>query len=427
MATSSLPPTPGKACRLRGQSRQRALNKPLVCATIVAGIAAWLAGSAIYPHLADTLPRPVLIGLLFGLLCALTTTAIMMVGRKMVTFEANLLSRKGSRRGAVGLLLLGGILLTLLAMLFEWVYEIEATTEQHDPTSYVFVVDDSGSMEGNDPNRSRFAAIPTVLGEADDAFPFMVYRFSNEVGILRDMAPASDGIPPLAGSQEGGTSLKAALNAVLDDRAAGRWEGGAYPEGDPPFRRRPYRHVFLRHAELGNAALRACRHQRVHGGTGRRRRCPHAAHRPRNRRRLRQIARCRGLGTGHVVGSHPKRRPRPAVGPVRHRLRRLVRRSQSAVPVPLGRGDGRAVRPSVRVVRLGSTHPCHVCRPIPDRRRGHGSGRGSLRPAGRASRLALWVLMATTIALVPTFAARIRQRGTQRPLWGDLPLLSVRR
>ena len=427
MATSSLPPTPGKACRLRGQSRQRALNKPLVCATIVAGIAAWLAGSAIYPHLADTLPRPVLIGLLFGLLCALTTTAIMMVGRKMVTFEANLLSRKGSRRGAVGLLLLGGILLTLLAMLFEWVYEIEATTEQHDPTSYVFVVDDSGSMEGNDPNRSRFAAIPTVLGEADDAFPFMVYRFSNEVGILRDMAPASDGIPPLAGSQEGGTSLKAALNAVLDDRAAGRWEGGAYPrvillsDGVPTdtsffdtlnSEMQRFAHAGISVSTVGLGGADDALMQRIARATGGVYvRSPDAEGLAQAMSSAAIQSADRDLLSARYVTAFDGLYAALRVlflfllGAAMGALCALAYGSFDSVPLILATSAAQSLIGAVAME----------------------AGVGAFGLPAELLWLALWVLMATTIALVPTFAARIRQRGTQRPLWGDLPLLSVRR
>lgn len=41
--------------------------------------------------------------------------------------------------------------------------------------------------------------------------------------------------------------------------------------------------------------------------------------------------------------------------------------------------------------------------------------------------LALWVLLALTIALVPELAARMRQRGMRAPLGGSAPFISVRR
>ncbi len=427
MKAFSQPSGPRMAQPLHQRSRRSALNVPLACATALAGAAAWIAGSAAYPHLTGAMPRPVLMALLFTLLFALTAAAIMAVGRAMGTFEGNLVTRRCSRPGTVGVLVAGGIALALLAALFEWVYELGVEAERHDPTSYVFVVDDSASMEGNDPGQSRFAAISTVLAEADGSFPFMVYRFSNEPHVLRDMAPASEGIPSMEGAHDGGTALKAALNRVLDDHDAGRWDGGAHPkvvllsDGVPTdlpafdtlsaeMRRFVQAGIGVSTVGLGEAddALMQ-RIARATGGVYVK--SPDAAGLTQAMAAAAVLGADRDLLSARCNASPDALYAAMRVvflfllGALLGVLCAIAYGSHDAAPLILAASAVQAL--------LGAV--------------GMEVGVQALALPAELLWLALWVLLALTIALVPELAARMRQRGMRAPLGGSAPFISVRR
>lgn len=129
--------------------------------------------------------------------------------------------RKHKDGGMMTLALAGIILLTfVLGLLFEFLYEIDMFSEQdiyQDATSYVFIIDNSGSMSGNDPDGLRYSAISRIMAEKDDSFPYAVYSFSDSVVVDRAIAPISDGNNELGPKYLGGTSLKLALTTVLDE------------------------------------------------------------------------------------------------------------------------------------------------------------------------------------------------------------------
>lgn len=98
------------------------------------------------------------------------------------------------------------------------------------PTSYIFVIDDSGSMKDIDPEQERYSAIKTVLQDKPEDFSFMIYSFANDATIIRDMASISEGIPEIRGNNEGKTAIRTTLGKVLDDFKAKKWDGGSTPK-----------------------------------------------------------------------------------------------------------------------------------------------------------------------------------------------------
>ena len=60
----------------------------------------------------------------------------------------------------------------LAAGLFQIIYSITLTPRVKDSSSYIFLIDDSGSI--NDPNELRESAVKQVMAYCDSAFPLAV-------------------------------------------------------------------------------------------------------------------------------------------------------------------------------------------------------------------------------------------------------------
>ena len=128
------------------------------------------------------------------------------------------------------MLLVGIIIIFGVGTLFQWLYSLNPNDENIAPTSYIFVIDDSSSMQDNDSSGERFRAIHVVLKDMPDDFPYMVYGFSNDAIIVKKMGPISDGIPQFEGNYSGGTEIKLTLTKIMSDMENGVWDGGETPK-----------------------------------------------------------------------------------------------------------------------------------------------------------------------------------------------------
>lgn len=199
------------------------LNIGVIPASIVAGIIAWFLGSILYSAMLDSIPRPVVIGIVFTVLYLFILIAVILVSVIQRQFQGN----------AVTLLisfLAGALVVFLLAALFQFIYGLDFKTNISGPSSYVFIIDDSGSTSGSDPDQLRYKAIDDVLQGEDAGMPYMVYSFSDSTVIVRDMGPAAAGEQPLQGQNLGGTMIKGALETAIRDYRNGVWDAG----GDKP-------------------------------------------------------------------------------------------------------------------------------------------------------------------------------------------------
>lgn len=137
---------------------------------------------------------------------------------------------------------------------FEALYELEKR-DLKNASSYIFLIDDSGSMEMNDPDNKRADAIDAIMSKEKADFPFAVYRFTHEAELLRGMAPYRTG-ETFAFDASGGTDIVGALNKVTDDLASGAVQAGATPKV-----------LLLSDGESDavglDAAIDACRQHRV--------------------------------------------------------------------------------------------------------------------------------------------------------------------
>ena len=197
--------------------------KTLLASLIVGGVC-WGISMLLFRRSSTSMWMPLLIALLFGILAVLTCAVLRVVGgnRGFMNFK--------SGGQLLAILSVGIIILLLLAVLFEWLYEISRKTVPLQPSSYVFLIDNSGSMSSNDPDGLRYTAIDQVIAAKGQDFPYAVYSFDDSTELLREMRPASDGsfIPPSATG--GSTMMKDALQRVISDFQSGALQGGKSPK-----------------------------------------------------------------------------------------------------------------------------------------------------------------------------------------------------
>lgn len=111
------------------------------------------------------------------------------------------------------------ILIIALSCLFEFIYDvIQPGNKRKGYDSYLFVIDESGSMETNDPERKRWDAFNSLMETKPDDFQYGIYIFNDEPQQVRGMSPNS---VPLDLSGEywigGGTAIKSTLSRILSD------------------------------------------------------------------------------------------------------------------------------------------------------------------------------------------------------------------
>lgn len=208
---------------------RKQFNAFMLAVSAVIGAAAWILCAAVYGVLSDTLPGPVLIGLIFGILTAAVTCGVFLVSSISGTFEKNIITG-GSSGSVLGFLALAAVLLMALAGVFQWIYSLRFRSEPVEPTSYIFLIDNSGSMSDNDPQQLRYTAIEQVLEDRDSEFPYMIYGFAEDVTLLREMQPASVRTEAPEIKVSGGTGIRNVLQQVMADYQNGLWEGGAAPK-----------------------------------------------------------------------------------------------------------------------------------------------------------------------------------------------------
>ncbi len=124
----------------------------------------------------------------------------------------------------------------VLSMLFEFVYEFKfgeiKVSKGNDASSYIFLIDDSGSMSGYDPKNERKKAVYNVVSECDKNFEFAVYCFGNGCKMALDMTKAKDADEDedyitVVGTEK--TETIEALNCILDDLESDKLDGGKHP------------------------------------------------------------------------------------------------------------------------------------------------------------------------------------------------------
>ena len=190
---------------------------------LLSAVAALVIGAGVY-SLHDLLFYGGMSGILvipicFGIFALGMGLSIFLLSNIFHFFRANIAT--GSKdKGRVLLIILVIVLATMLLMAgLECLYELDFASGkvELDATTFVFIVDDSGSMYGNDPTNQRYAAIRSILEGKQDDTQYAVYAYSNETIVLQPLTTVGAGIPDFYYSSGGGTMTLAALNRVYND------------------------------------------------------------------------------------------------------------------------------------------------------------------------------------------------------------------
>lgn len=130
--------------------RSTQFNFVMLIASLVLGTVSWILGLLVYNATVDVWPRPLVIGVSFGILALFVLMGVLIVSTIQGTFTENILTG-GGLGSVLVVVFVAIILITALGALFQWIYGLHYEQELTEPTSYVFIIDDSGSMESNDP------------------------------------------------------------------------------------------------------------------------------------------------------------------------------------------------------------------------------------------------------------------------------------
>lgn len=187
--------------------------------SMIVGAVGCLISGILYTLMKEALWTPLAVGISF-----LVFSTVFILGMLLVSMMNGNLSYHvarfhdgGSITAALVLIL---VLSLVLGILFEFLYEINFSSQEdiyQEPTSYIFLIDDSGSMENNDPGCIRYKAISEIISEKDGEFPYAVYSFNDGFSEERALAPISVGSNEFNSHEAyGGTMMKTALSQLHD-------------------------------------------------------------------------------------------------------------------------------------------------------------------------------------------------------------------
>lgn len=204
-------------------------NKIVALLSVITGVLTWFSCRYIYITYHDVISGPIMIGILCVSLFATVFMTVWIGSMVSGSFdkESNLYDDPGSM---IRYFLCGMVGVFLLSMALEFIYEFNPKLKAIKPTSYIFVIDESGSMSGNDSTGLRYEAIPEIMEAEEDGFPYMVYTFSDDTQIVRDMGPLEAEYEPIPVNSNGGTAIYGTLLQILEDYKDGIWDGGTSPK-----------------------------------------------------------------------------------------------------------------------------------------------------------------------------------------------------
>ncbi len=114
-------------------------------------------------------------------------------------------------------------LMALFSALFAFLYSrIGTGAERQEFSSYLFVIDHSGSMNQTDPHGMRYEAMEKLLEHKKASFCYGIYYFADTVEMARNMAPVGEKSSVRQVENGGGTAVNKALETILQDLKDGR-------------------------------------------------------------------------------------------------------------------------------------------------------------------------------------------------------------
>lgn len=205
------------------------INKTVVIISALAGGIVWVLCQYLYSvyklKIPGVLMIPTLCSILFTVLFVSVWAGSVVTG----SFDRQSYLYSG-RESMFKYFTVGLVAVFFLTMLLEYVYELNPKQKIIEPSSYIFVIDESGSMGGNDPNGLRYDAIREIMADTDNTLPYMVYSFSSESRVLRNMGTLLSDEPDIPVTCDGATSIRETTLRILQDYKEKKWNGGDNPK-----------------------------------------------------------------------------------------------------------------------------------------------------------------------------------------------------
>lgn len=190
-------------------------------------VVAFIAGLIIYAihnlMFALDVPGVIIIGLCAALFVLVIGLIVFLLSVLFGYFRANITTGNKRDKGTIFLFLLAIVVGSGIVMAgLEFIYELDISVGSGDlsASTYVFVVDDSGSMYTNDPQNQRYTAIQSILENESSDTQFAVYAYGGNVINTQALTTVGAGVPALSPSIEidgGSTNTKLVLETVRDD------------------------------------------------------------------------------------------------------------------------------------------------------------------------------------------------------------------
>ncbi len=167
-----------------------------------------LPGEFIYYQLIKNINSVIFLGIYFGVFGVLLLIGLCL---------AAIMEKQRVELKALGISAVCLIILVLAGMFFEFLYELGGENTRIITDKYIFLIDNSGSMENNDPSQERIAAVRRILEDQTENVQYAVYTFGMEVGCVREMGPISEGISELETTPGGQTPIVAMLRYLQQE------------------------------------------------------------------------------------------------------------------------------------------------------------------------------------------------------------------
>lgn len=195
--------------------------------TAIAGIVFFLIGEIIYNNLIVDRTAPLTLPIYFIAFMIVMIIVLRALSLKRgVYFETRDKKKKSGNMTKTIIITL--VVMTISSGVLELLYEIGGKISPKNATSYIFVIDDSGSMQSNDSSNERKNAIDSIMSEMDTQLPYSVYLFNDNCQMVKQLSTNVNNDCSLGSN--GGTDIVGALKTVFNDYENQKSSWGSSPK-----------------------------------------------------------------------------------------------------------------------------------------------------------------------------------------------------
>ena len=204
------------------------VNWPLLGTTVGCAVIAWVLSRILYDRFIDSLPRVVLIGIVFLVLFVIEALGVFLVSIITDSYCDDIID---SRLINLLVVFAGGALgALLLGMLLQFLYGMNQETVAKTTTdTYIFMIDNSGSMEDNDPDMRRYSAITEIMKDMPADSKYAVYGFGESIEELVPLHTVQESVESTQTPAYGGTPIRGMLEYGIQEYTDGHWGADTHP------------------------------------------------------------------------------------------------------------------------------------------------------------------------------------------------------